>query len=117
MKEITKRKKSVYMKVTEQLLESVDWKFGQEPDDFSRGLITILSQLEMKLRETNETLDLTFSHELPLTWADYMRKAKGLPYKSETIQFNKMFEVQYRSIFPDAPEGSCFEAGESHLED
>lgn len=110
MKQIEKRKKSAYMKIPKELADQIKIEVGSDGIDAVYGLQTIRATLSIALAKTNETLEIHFNHEIPLTWADYMRKAKGMPYKSETVSFHKMFEIEYKNIFPNAPEDSYFEA-------
>lgn len=103
--EITRQKRVSYCKVSKEMLDGINYEFGFDGDDFTNELVTVKSTLINELERYVEDLNIVFSHELPLTWADYMRKAKGLPYKKETVHFNKWFEVEYRRVFRDIEDG------------
>jgi hypothetical protein len=108
IKQIESMKKSVLMKVPDDML--IDIQIGKEGKDFVNGLSTILGELRLSVLRTNETLDIHFNHEIPVTYIDYIRRAKGMPYNSEIVSMHKMFDVEYKNIFPNAPTNSVFES-------
>ena len=102
------------LKVTKELLDTMKVTAGQSQDDFFKNLVTIRADLKYELERFQETMTIEFTHELPKTWVDRVKMDKGLPYNTEEISFRRMFEVEYKNIFPNAPKGSVFES-EAHV--
>ena len=110
MREIEVMKKRAILKMPKELVETMYIRVGQTSEDYLRSLVTVEAQLLLELEKFQETLTLEFTHKLPKTWVDKVKMEKGLPYNTEEVSFTRMFEVEYKNIFPSAPKGSVFES-------